>query len=162
MLWVSPTNPPVRLGVSPTAATPTGFYNHRFWCIISPHWNLGLRGLSCSLLVLPGLSAHKWGTTQSANCRLAHPSHQPPCWHVSCLSQLLVSTPLSSLNECLLFNSLVVRLPYSSIFWQFWLFLFLNLLLSFFWLCEGAKYIHYTSTLAGSPNHFSMPNFLHL
>ena len=33
------------------------------------------------------------------------------------------------------FNSLVVGLPYSSIFWQFWLFFVLNSL-SFFWLCE--------------------------
>ena len=41
-------------------------------------------------------------------------------------TQLCVSTPPTSLDECVSFNSLVVRLPYSSIFCQFWLFLFLN------------------------------------
>ena len=35
---------------------------------------------------------------------------------------LLVSAPPSSLGECFFFNSLVVGLPYSSIFYQFWLF----------------------------------------
>ena len=29
-LWVSPTNFPVRLGVSPTVAIPIGFYSQRF------------------------------------------------------------------------------------------------------------------------------------
>ena len=36
-LWGSPTNSPVRLGVSPTAAsTPTGFFSQRFWGFIFP------------------------------------------------------------------------------------------------------------------------------
>ena len=35
--------------------------------------------------------------------------------------QLHVSTPPASLDECF-FNSFVVGLPYSLIFWQFWLF----------------------------------------
>ena len=34
---------------------------------------------------------------------------------------LLVSTPPTGLDECSFFNSLVVRLPYSSMFCQFWL-----------------------------------------
>ena len=36
--------------------------------------------------------------------------------------QLPISAPPTRLNECFFFNSLVVRLPYSSIFWQFWMF----------------------------------------
>ena len=36
-------------------------------------------------------------------------------------AMLPVSTPPTSLDECFFFNSLVVRLSYSSIFWQFWL-----------------------------------------
>ena len=36
---------------------------------------------------------------------------------------LPISTPPTGLDECFLFNSLVVGLPYSSIFCQFWLFL---------------------------------------
>ena len=60
------------------------------------------------------------------------------------LPWLPISTPSTCLDECFFFNSLVLGLPYSSIFWQFWLFLFLNLLLSFFWLCEEAQcvYLH--------------------
>ena len=44
-----------------------------------------------------------------------------PC-HASSLPWLPVCAPPTSLDECFFFNSLVVRLPYGSIFWQFWLF----------------------------------------
>ena len=37
-------------------------------------------------------------------------------------TQLPISAPPTSLDECFFFNSLVVGLPYSLIFWQFWLF----------------------------------------
>ena len=37
--WVSPTNSPVRLIVSPAASTPTGFFSERFWGFIFPCWN---------------------------------------------------------------------------------------------------------------------------
>ena len=40
-------------------------------------------------------------------------------WALS--TQLPISAPPTSLDECFFFNSLVVRLPYSSIFCQFWL-----------------------------------------
>ena len=53
-------------------------------------------------------------------------------------TQLPVSTPPTSLDECFFFNSLVVGLPYSSIFCQ----LFLDLLLFFFWLCKEAECIY--------------------
>ena len=43
-------------------------------------------------------------------------------------------------GKCFFLNSLVVGFPYNSIFWQFWLFLFLNLLS--FWLWEEAKCIY--------------------
>ena len=43
-----------------------------------------------------------------------------PCWESS-PPQLPISTLPTGLCECI-FNSLVVRLPYSLIFWQFWLF----------------------------------------
>ena len=42
---------PGRLGVSPAAATPIGFYSQRFWGFISPCWN-PVFGLSCSPVVL--------------------------------------------------------------------------------------------------------------
>ena len=44
----------------------------------------------------------------------------PPCCESS-PPWLPVSTPPTSLDECFFFNSLIVRLPYSSIFCQFWL-----------------------------------------
>ena len=51
-----------------------------------------------------------------------HPIHQQlPC-RMSSPFWLPVSTSPTSLDECFFFNFLVVGLPYSSIFWQFWLF----------------------------------------
>ena len=71
---------------------------------------------------------------------LPAPILQPlPC-HESSLPQLPISAPPASLDECFFLNSLVVGLPYSSIFCRFKL--FLNLLLSFFWLCGKAECIH--------------------
>ena len=73
--------------------------------------------------------------------------HQPlPClvsfppW-LPAFALLPVSTPPTILNEYFFFNSLVVGLPYSSIFWQFWL-VNLNLLFSSFWLREEAKCVY--------------------
>ena len=53
-----------------------------------------------------------------------------------------VSTPPTHLDECFFFISLVVKLPYSSIFCRFWLFFVFKLLLSFFWLCEEAQCVY--------------------
>ena len=78
-LWVSPVNSPVRLGVSPTTAMPTGFYGQRFLGFISLHWNPGLCGLSHSPFVSPNLSTHKCGTTQSASHCLALCPLLPGC-----------------------------------------------------------------------------------
>ena len=56
-------------------------------------------------------------------------------------TQLPVSTPLTGLDECFFFISLVVGLPYSLIFCQFWVFFFL-IVLSFFWLCKEAQCVY--------------------
>ena len=72
---------------------------------------------------------------------LPHPVLQPPSFQESSPPWLPLPVPPTGLNEYFFFNSLVVGLPYSSIFWKFWLFFFLNLLLSF-WLCEEAKCIY--------------------
>ena len=118
--WVSPVNAPVRLGASPATTTATDFYSQRFWGFIAPHWNPRSHGLSCSPVVPPSLSTYKCWT---AYCYcLADMVLQPPPWHVSSLSQLPISTFPTSLNEFFFFNSLVVIIPYSSIFWPFWLF----------------------------------------
>ena len=78
-------------------------------------------GLSCFPVVPPGLSAHKFVGPPTLPVA-THPS--PPAATLAGVlsAQLPISTPPTGLNECFFFNSLVVRLPYSSIFWQFWLF----------------------------------------
>ena len=131
-----PTNSPVRLGVSPAATTPTGFYCQRFCGFISPHWNPGLQSQSRSPVVPPGLSACKCGT-----------GHQPPpCPIFQPLSRqeiappwLPISTPPTHLDECFFFNSLVVGLPYSLIFWQFWLFFAFKFSVVLFLVVQGGK-----------------------
>ena len=71
----------------------------------------------------------------------------------SSMPQLPISASPTILDECFFFNSLVVGLPYSSIFWQFWLFLFLNLLLSFFWLCKEAQCVYLPLHLGWKSSH---------
>ena len=63
---------------------------------------------------------------------LPTPVLQQPPWHQSSPPELLISTPPTGLNECFFFNSLVVRLPYSSIFWQFWVFFFFKFVVVLF------------------------------
>ena len=70
-----------------------------------------------------------------------HLVHQLMLCHMSSLLRLPVSTPSTSLDECFLFS------PWLLDFHMVWFsdssgcFLFSNLLLSFFWLCEEVKYI---------------------
>ena len=118
-MWVSPMNSPVMLGVSPAAPTPTGFFSQRPWDFISPHWNPGLCILSCSPVVPPGLSACK--------CGIAQPASHLLLWSSSCSPATSPLHPAARLHPsyqsgCFFFNSLVVKLPYSSIFPHFWLF----------------------------------------
>ena len=76
--WVSPTNSPVRLGVSSAATIPTDFCSQRFWGFISPGWNPGLR-VSHSPVVPPGLSTHECKTAPSSSRHLAMHPLQPSC-----------------------------------------------------------------------------------
>ena len=128
-------------------------------CFASPQFlpvylcvNVGPQGLPATTLW--GLPAAAWPA----------PFHNPPpCWvrqpPPCCESsppQLPVSTPPTGLDEIFFFISLVIRLPYSSIFCQFWLFFVFKLLFSFFWLCEEAQCVSaYASVLARSPVLFS-------
>ena len=71
-LWVSPPYSPVRLGVSPAAAsTPTGVFNQRFEALFPLCWSPGLCGLLCSHAIPPGLSMCECGAAGSAS--------PPPC-----------------------------------------------------------------------------------
>ena len=161
-------NSPMNLGVSPTAtSTPTGVFNQRFEALFPHAGALGSVVCFAPQLFLPVYLHENVGPptppaatwqdlpaaalplstihhlTGSISCLLALSS--PPvaalprvfsnCW-------LPISAPPTSLDECVFFNSLVVELPYSSIFCQFWLFLAFKLLWSFFWLCEEAQCVY--------------------
>ena len=136
------TNSPVGLGVSPTASNPTNFFSQRFWGFISLRWNPGLCGLSRSPFVLLGLSSHKCGTT----------SHHLTCPGPPTTTLLhALSAPASHLCPSFLSPPLlpvwmsVSLTPWLLDFCTVWssgssgCLLFLNLLLSFFQLCEEGK-----------------------
>ena len=86
----------------------------------------------------------------TASCSFAHPAPQsatslrlPAAALPRVLSTWLpVSAPPTGLDEYFFFISLVVGLPYSSIFCQFWLFFVFKCLLSFFWLCKETQCIY--------------------
>ena len=115
---------------------------------ISWSWSPGLCSLLHSPTVPPGLSMHECGAAGSASCSLACPAPQsatsfsPPAATLLQVLSAQVCAPPTGLDECFFFISLVVGLPYSSIFCQFWLFFVFKLLLSFFWLCEEAQYVY--------------------
>ena len=68
------------------------------------------------------LAVCKCGTAHSASCHFAS-SLDLHFAHPGLLDAVSPGIlPPTSLNECFFFNSLVIRLPYSLIFWQFWLF----------------------------------------
>ena len=145
---------PVGQGVSPTAATPTGFFSQRFWGFISPHWNPELCSLSHSTVVPPSLSTCKCGTIRSTSHCLVCPVCQLPLCCTSFPSWLPVSAPSASLDECFFFNSLVVGLPYSSIFHEFWLFFVFTLVVVLLLILWGNK--EYLPTL---PSWLEAPFF---
>ena len=142
-VWVSPMTSPMRLGVSPTAAlTPPGVFTQRFEALFPHAGTLGCMVCRRVHQLMPRQPAAALPT------RLHNPPHHlvlqlPPC-HESSLPRLPVSAPLTCLDECFFFFSLVVGLLYSSIFCQFWLVFVFKLVLSFFWLCEEAQcvYLH--------------------
>ena len=111
-MWVSSTNSPVGLGVSPPSATPTGFFSQvlRLYFPELEPW-------VAQSVLLPSCSSWFIGTQM-----WDHLLCQPLPYLHSSLPWLPISTPPTSLDECFFFNFLVVGLPYSSIFWKFWLF----------------------------------------
>ena len=149
----------MRLGVSPAAAsTPTGVFTQRFEALFPRAGGLGyvvcfapplvLLVYLCTNVGLQGLLAAAWPAL----------FHNPPprwvCQPPPCLESspppLPVSTPPTGLDECFFFISLVVRLPYSSIFCQFWLFSFLNCCCPSFGCARRHSVSAYASILAGS------------
>ena len=99
---------------------PHRFFQSEVLRLYFPHWNCALLGLSqLFLLVYPhtnlGLPSPLYTTLTTPVLQLL------PCYDSS-LPQLPISAPPTSLDESFFFNSLVVGLPYSLIFCQFWLF----------------------------------------
>ena len=62
------------------------------------------------------------------------PGPPAPRFCMSSPPWLPISAPPTSLDECLFFNSLVVRLPYSLISWQFWLFFIFKFVVFLLWV----------------------------
>ena len=127
-LWVSPTNSPVRLGVSPAAAsTPTGVLNQWFEALFPRAGALGCEVCGwvyqllphCQLQLCPPHSTIHRLTGSASHC-LAHPNPPTAALPQVLSTQLPISAPPTSLDECFFFISLVIRLPYSLIFCQFW------------------------------------------
>ena len=131
-LWVSPTNSSVRLGVSPTAtSTPTGVFNQQFEALFP-----GAGALGFEVCFAPQLFLLLY---QHVNVGLPSPQSTASLGPPTAALPRILSTPPTGLGECFFFISLVVRLPHSLIFCQYWLFSVFKLLLSFFWLCEEAQ-----------------------
>ena len=130
------------------------------WGFIPPCLSPGLQSLFRSPFIPPGLSALKCGTAGSTSHHLlGSTSHHLAMSPLRPASHL---TPPTSLDECVFFNSLVVGLPYSSIFCQFWLVCVFKLLLSFFWLCEEAQYVYLHLHLGRKSNFLYIAPFLYI
>ena len=153
-------NSPVRVGVSPASASiPTGVFTQRFEALF-PH--AGALGCAVCFAPPPFLPVYLCenvgprGQLAAAWPALFHnPSspwvHQlPPC-RESSPPWLPVSTPPTGLDECFFFISLVVRLPYSWIFCQFWLFFVFKFVVVLCFGCVRRRSVStYASILAGS------------
>ena len=143
-------NSPVRLRVSAAdASTPTGVFNQWFEALFPPRWNSGLGSLS------PGPPAAAWLASysfahlapQSATVLGPPPAAALPGVHCALPP---VSAPPTGLDGCVFFISLVVGLPYSSIFCQSGCFLILNCCCLSFGCARRHSESTYASILAGS------------
>ena len=140
-LWVSPMNSPVRLGVSPAAAsTPMGVFHQRFEVLFSQAGALGCTVCFAPPPFLPVYLCATVGPQDLLAAAWPVPFHNlPPYWvrqsppcHESSPPRLPVSAPPTSLDECFFFISLVVGLPYYSLSVSSSCFFVFKLLLSFF------------------------------
>ena len=135
-LWVSPMNSFEKLGVSPVAP-PTGFFSGRGFEALFPHAGT----LGCLVCLSPQLFLPVYphaivgpASLPAATSPIPILQLQPCC--KSSLPLLPVWMNVSSLT------------PWLSDFYTVWFsgrygyFLFLNLLLFYFWLCEEAKCIY--------------------
>ena len=129
---------------------PHRFFSWRFIGFISQCWSPGLHGLCRSPVVPPSLSAFKCGISCSASSHLAW-STSHPFAHLGLSAAALlgvlsawlpISAPPISLDECFFFNSWVVRLPYSLISCQFWLFFVFKLVVVLLFVVWEAQCVY--------------------
>ena len=151
----------MRLGVSPAAtSTLTCVFTRRFEASFPRSGTLGCAVCFAPLPSHPvylcvnvgprGLLAAAW-PAPFHNLPPRWVCQQPPC-HETSLPRLPVSAPLTGLDECFFFISLIVGRPYSSIFCQFWLFFVFKLLLSSFWLCDEVQCVYLCLHLGQKPH----------
>ena len=99
----------MRRGVSTAGTTPLGVFTQRFEALFPHAGTLGCTFCLVPQFFIPVYAQQMWDYPATALPRVLS------TW-------LSISTPPPSLYECFFFNSLVVGLPCSSIFWQFWMF----------------------------------------
>ena len=119
----------MRPGVSSPTSTPSGFFSQRFsrlYFFPLEHWVVWC-------VFLP--SSSSWFI-----CTKMWDHQPPPC---SCSSPpcLPVSSPPTDPGECFFFTSLVVRLPYSSVFQQVWLFFVSKFVVLLLFVLGGKVYL---------------------
>ena len=102
----------------------------------------------CANVGLRGLLAAAWPALLHLPPPLCVRQLLPCC--ESSPPQISISAPPTGLDECLFFISLVVGLPYSLIFCQFWLVLFLNCCCPSFGCARSHSVCTYASILARS------------
>ena len=103
----------MRLGVSPVATSiPTGVFSQRFEALFPYTGTLG-----CKVCLAPELFLLVY-----LHGNVGLPSLPAGALPQVLSAQLPISAPPTGQDECFFFNSLVVGLPHSLIFCQFWLF----------------------------------------
>ena len=125
---MSPTNFPMRLGVSHAAATPHIFMARVFEAFFSCTGTLG-----CVVCLAPQLFLLVY-----LHVNVGLPAAASPTQSSSRMSSPPLLLPIN-LDDCFFFNSLVVGLPYSSIFWQLWLFFVFKFTVVLFLFLQGGK-----------------------
>ncbi|KAF6084341.1 hypothetical protein HJG60_008612 [Phyllostomus discolor] len=148
-----PRTSPVGLGISPCASTFTGIFNQcpkalfpsakilgcaqclasqlpPCWVYWLPPLGRGLPAAACALRVHLLWSCVPWMPM--------HPVPMPSALCAVTLAQVPDYPTPTNLDEHVYLNFLVVRLPFRSIFCQFWLLFCSKLLLSLSWLCKEA------------------------
>ena len=140
ILWGSPIKSPVRLGVSPITIPTDVFTAWGFESLVSHAETLGFR----VHLILP---LFPWACLSTKVGLAVQSSSRCPASCPLCSAAPL--RPFYHLVECF-FNSLVVGLPWKCFSDSSGCFLFLNWLLSFFWLFEEAKHFCLCSCLGGN------------